>query len=213
MNLAVIGANRWPVSGYNTIATNSSGLAGYNIAGNDIFITSFTPDCPWGIGTLIAAPAWSNNVTVTFTGARANQTNCIVKIVLPSPFVVTPIDLSSCGLLTSLRIKSEGGTYIGLSGGWRQLGFSNVQIFTPTMNPTALSSASPSAAPTVSPTGAPSASLSVAPTMNPTGAPSASPSAARTMSPTGTPSSSPSAAPMTYSNSTSADEGDCPKIS
>ena len=64
------------------------------------------PNCPWGIGTLIAAPAWNFNQIVTFTGTRANQANCVKIYVLPSPFVVTPIDLSSCGLPT---ISSQGG--------------------------------------------------------------------------------------------------------
>ena len=58
---------------------------------------------------MIAAPAWSFNQIVTLTGTRANQVNCVKTYVLPSPFVVTPIDLSFCGLLTSLMINSQGG--------------------------------------------------------------------------------------------------------
>lgn len=61
------------MSGFDTIASNSSGIAGSGCIGLDTVITSFTPNCPWGIGTSAIAPAWYNDVTVTFTGLRATQ--------------------------------------------------------------------------------------------------------------------------------------------
>ena len=108
---------------------------------------------------------------MTFTGTRANQDASVLEVVLPSPFVATPIDLSSCGLLTSLTIKSEGESNVfGLDGNDEFLAFSNVQIFTtpPTMSLTGAPSASPSAAPTMCPTGAPSASPIFSPSAAPT---------------------------------------------
>ena len=77
-NVNLLGANNvQPVSRYNTIATSSSGVAGLFEGGGlfpppfgETILTSATPGCPWGIGTLIAAPAWNNDMVVTFTGAR-----------------------------------------------------------------------------------------------------------------------------------------------
>lgn len=119
------------MSGYNTVASNASGFAAFNAFENDILITSFQPGCSWGIGTLIMAPAWRNNVVVTFTGTRANQADCVVRTTLLNPFVVSFVDLSVCGLLRSLRIRSEGGSQTPrVSGLGAHVAFSNVQIFT-----------------------------------------------------------------------------------
>ncbi len=137
-NVNLLGANRHPVSGYNTIATSSSGVAGLFEGGPGLFtplfgetiLTSATPGCPWGIGTLIAAPAWNNDMVVTFTGARENQADCVVEVVLPSPLVATPVELSSCGYLTSLKMEwTRAGTDAGLGGAGPFVAFSNVQIF------------------------------------------------------------------------------------
>lgn len=80
------------------------------------------------MGTLIAAPAWNNDLQVTFTGTRNNQPDCVVTVALPSPLVVTPIDLGSCGILTSLTISSQGGTNAGIGGTGTHVAFSNVEI-------------------------------------------------------------------------------------
>ncbi len=121
-------------SGYNTVAAASSGFALLNreFGGvmQNIVITSQT-NCAWGIGTFIIAPAYRDNLQVTLTGTRASQSNCVLSVTLLSPFLVNTIDLSFCGLLTSLTIAASGGTKDpGVPYDGAYVAISNVQIFT-----------------------------------------------------------------------------------
>jgi len=76
----------------------------------DLVITSSIPGCSWGVRSLLIASAWNDNLNVAFIGTRVGQDDCVRNVILDEPSSVETINLSDCGLLTSLTIKSEGGT-------------------------------------------------------------------------------------------------------
>lgn len=115
MNTLVVTENIIPNSGYNTIAAASgTGLAALKGKVNDAIITSTVPGCHWGIGSLIVAPAYRDGMTVRFIGTPkepSERGNCEVAVITGTPFdEPIQLDLSECGLLTSLTIQTDGGT-------------------------------------------------------------------------------------------------------